>query len=813
MHMLRRIGGGCLPVAGISLSLLGCSGGRDTAEPTASSKQNLTTVTPGAAVNVSRLAGNQAEQAIAVDPTNPSHLFVGANSEPAAAHIFAAFSTDGGTTWNSSSSAGDTAPNDFLIGDANDALTDSGGDPTAAFDSFGNLYYGYLNSTITGVAIVLSTDGGATFSNLTVLGTSVDQPTVTTGPGLNGADSSVWALYTDAAGIVVQGAPVTGVGAANIGAFSAQVTVPVGVFGDIAVGPNGEVAVAGQNSTSSESGGSVSVAVDPDGFGAQPFGAATTFNTNVGTADLLPAMNGSFGTDAEPALAYDRSNGPHRGRLYLIYSIENPDESNDMDVVLRFSDDNGANWSNELRVNDDTTANSQWLPRIAVDNTTGFVAVSFHDARNDDGLGGAGDTDGVANTNSQLFIAISVDGGQTFAANVQASGGTSDQVGDDPWVPGFRDLDYGDYSGLAFESGVAYPAWADNSNSTGDNPDGTLDHYDVYTAAVGVSVNSPPVAQCHDVIVAADGTCHAAVAAAAVNNGSFDPDAGDPPPVCTLGPAGPFNLGATPVILTCTDPHGATGSCAATVTVVDNTPPSITCPVSVNVPCTNASGATATFSTTQADNCGAGTPTCTRAPGSTFPLGTTTDTCTVTDTAGNAASCTFNVTVALGDNPVCCPAGTNVILGTSNNNTLNGTANADCILGRGGQDIINGNGGNDFISAGDGDDVVSGGGGNDTIFGGTGQDRLSGDAGNDVISGGDGDDQCFGGDNDDVLLGGQGQDRLFGENGNDRLVGETGDDRLEGGDGNDVLVGGGLHDVCIGGPGADTFETCQTQTQ
>ena len=138
--------------------------------------------------------------------------------------------------------------------------------------------------------------------------------------------------------------------------------------------------------------------------------------------------------------------------------------------------------------------------------------------------------------------------------------------------------------------------------------------------------------------------------------------------------------------------------------------------------CTNANGAVATFATSATDNCGSvGTITCTPPSGSTFPLGTRLDTCTVNDGRGNTASCSFNVTVALGDNPVCCPAGTNIILGTSNNNTLNGTAGADCILGRGAQDTINGNGGNDFISGGDGDDVITGGAGNDLIFGGSGR--------------------------------------------------------------------------------------------
>ena len=330
--------------------------------------------------------------------------------------------------------------------------------------------------------------------------------------------------------------------------------------------------------------------------------------------------------------------------------------------------------------------------------------------------------------------------------------------------------------------------------------------------AVTVAVNQPPVAVCRNVTVSANGSCQGTVVAADVNNGSFDPD-GDAIN-CVLAPTGTFALGNTPVTLTCTDPSGAPGQCNAVVTVVDNTPPVLVCPVSVNVMCTNANGAVATFATSATDNCGSvGTISCTPPSGSTFPLGTRLDTCTVNDGRGNAASCSFNVTVALGDNPICCPAGTNIILGTSNNNTLNGTAGSDCILGRGAQDIINGNGGNDFISGGDGDDIITGGTGNDLIFGGTGQDNISGNTGNDVMSGGDGDDQLFGGDGDDTLLGAQGQDRLFGENNNDTLVGETGDDRLEGGAGNDQLTGGGLHDVCIGGPGTDTFLTCENQTQ
>ena len=255
----------------------------------------------------------------------------------------------------------------------------------------------------------------------------------------------------------------------------------------------------------------------------------------------------------------------------------------------------------------------------------------------------------------------------------------------------------------------------------------------------------------------------------------------------------------------------------------DNRPPVAQCnDVAVDA----GSACTAPVSTVEVNNGSfdpdGGSVGCVLNPLGSFTVGTTVATLTCTDSVGATASCIANIHVGPGNTPACCPAGTNVIVGTSNNDTINGTDGADCILGLGGQDTINGGSGNDVISGGDGDDVISGGFLDDRIFGGSGQDVLRGDLGEDVVSGGDGDDLCFGGDgvrplNDalgiDQLLGGPGQDRLFGEARNDRLTGNAGDDRLEGGDDNDVLNGSGLHDVCIGGPASDSFLMCQSQTQ
>ncbi len=47
-------------------------------------------------------------------------------------------------------------------------------------------------------------------------------------------------------------------------------------------------------------------------------------------------------------------------------------------------------------------------------------------------------------------------------------------------------FDFGDYTHAAFQSGLFYPAWSDNSNSTGTNPDGTLHQLDLFTVRVTI---------------------------------------------------------------------------------------------------------------------------------------------------------------------------------------------------------------------------------------------------------------------------------------------------------------------------------------
>jgi HYR domain len=81
------------------------------------------------------------------------------------------------------------------------------------------------------------------------------------------------------------------------------------------------------------------------------------------------------------------------------------------------------------------------------------------------------------------------------------------------------------------------------------------------------------------------------------------------------------------------------------VTVNDTQPPAIACPANIVKEPTCPAGAKATYAPVVSDNCPGVGFVCSPASGSTFPIGTTTVTCTATDTSGNSAACSFTVRV------------------------------------------------------------------------------------------------------------------------------------------------------------------------
>ncbi len=115
-----------------------------------------------------------------------------------------------------------------------------------------------------------------------------------------------------------------------------------------------------------------------------------------------------------------------------------------------------------------------------------------------------------------------------------------------------------------------------------------------------------------------------------------------------LGSGATFPVGTTTETYTITDVAGLRTSCSLTVNVNDNEVPDISCPADIETEPTSPTGANVTYTApVGSDNCPDQTSARTEGlgSGSTFPIGTTSETFTVTDVAGNATLCTFTVKV------------------------------------------------------------------------------------------------------------------------------------------------------------------------
>src|SRR5438874_13136395 len=294
-------------------------------------------------VDVSQRHLNESEEAIAVNPTNPNNIVIvtniGHREAGLTAGMFEGVSFDGGATWTTR-----------IIGN-NDSLGDACCDRSLSFDEYGKLFMTYLYQVENVVPIALSTDGGLTFNVIANIAAPpkttgkkapgdnrglfryVDQPTITAAKG------EVWVVFNAAGPMFATGAPVSGLG--QVGAFLAGEVVPGSnncTYGDVAIGPAGQVMQACNLTTTGQGGGKIFVNVDPDGLGPAGFGDRVfVAETHVGGFDFIPPQP-DRSVDAEAGLAWDRTGGPHNGRVDVVYTREDGNESDDTNVYVRHSD-------------------------------------------------------------------------------------------------------------------------------------------------------------------------------------------------------------------------------------------------------------------------------------------------------------------------------------------------------------------------------------------------------------------------------------------------------------------------------------------
>ncbi|MBK7697231.1 MAG: T9SS type A sorting domain-containing protein [Saprospiraceae bacterium] len=137
-----------------------------------------------------------------------------------------------------------------------------------------------------------------------------------------------------------------------------------------------------------------------------------------------------------PVTVCDLSNGQYRGTIYVNWTDQR-NGSDDTDVWLAKSTDQGATWSSPIRVNDDAAGKQQFFTWMAIDQTTGFLYFVFYDRRNHDNLA------------TDVYMALSKDGGQTFINR---------KISETPFVPN-DGIFFGDYTNIVAHNGIVRPIW------------------------------------------------------------------------------------------------------------------------------------------------------------------------------------------------------------------------------------------------------------------------------------------------------------------------------------------------------------------
>lgn len=426
-----------------------------------------TSVSVGGNVDVSNECGPQSETFITINPNLPSILAAGSN-EIFRLPMRGYFSTNGGNSWG-----GVDLP---LPPPKSKSGFDFGSDPTLAFDTQGNVFYGYIVVFFSGVnspngvgingtemAVARSTDGGKTYPAVTFFSFESgenhfnDKPMIT-------ADTNAASPFRDNVYIAwdaaVGGSTGGGVRLATSSNHGATFSItridnPSGpgraIGASPAVGPNGEVYAAWNDFNAN------AIVFNSSFNGGHSWGVPVTISRKTIPFDIgIPAESVRRAL-VYPSLDVDRSNGPHRGRIYCSW-MDLTANATDTDIFISFSDNQGLTWSTPTHVPDQFSLMvdrfNQWL---SVDPTNGEVNVAFYDTRND--------TTG-ARYQTDYYLAQSTDGGVTFPdPDTRVSTASSNEHDCNGIFP-CQGINYGnqqgDYEGLVSFNGVSHPVWTDS---------------------------------------------------------------------------------------------------------------------------------------------------------------------------------------------------------------------------------------------------------------------------------------------------------------------------------------------------------------
>jgi hypothetical protein len=147
----------------------------------------------------------------------------------------------------------------------------------------------------------------------------------------------------------------------------------------------------------------------------------------------VPGVYRCFGF---PSMACDMSDSANKGNIYISWADQRSGTDN-TDVWIVRSTDQGITWSEPAKVNNDSGSKHQFFSWLTVDQQNGIIYVVFYDRRNYD------------NENTDVYLAVSSDGGLTFL---------NERISESPFYPK-EDTFMGDYTNIAASNGIIRPVW------------------------------------------------------------------------------------------------------------------------------------------------------------------------------------------------------------------------------------------------------------------------------------------------------------------------------------------------------------------